>query len=316
MSTHTDTTTPMPAPTTDHFLTVDDLTAAELHAVLDQAATYERLLADGEPHADLAGKTLAMLFEKPSTRTRVSFEAGTTHLGGHAVFLGPEDTQLDRGEPIRDTARALSGYVDVVMARLDDHDDLTELAAYADVPVINGLTDAAHPCQTLADLLTIQGAVGDLADATAAWVGDANNVARSFAKGCAMTGVDLTVATPEGYGLDDATLDACADLGSAPTVTHDPAAAVADADVVYTDVWVSMGEEDARDEKLAAFDGYQVDADLLAGTGAKLMHCLPAHRGEEVDDDTLEGDRSLVWQQAENRMHAQKALLAGLVEGF
>ncbi|WP_439028044.1 ornithine carbamoyltransferase [Haloarchaeobius sp. DT45] len=316
MSTHTDSTTPMPAQTTKHFLTVDDLSADELHAVLEQAATYKQQLAAGESHADLAGKTLAMIFEKPSTRTRVSFETGMTQLGGHAVFLGPDDTQLDRGEPIKDTARALSGYVDVIMARLFDHDDLTELAAYADVPVVNGLTDDAHPCQTLADLQTIQETFGDLSDVTAAWVGDGNNVAQSFTKGCAMTGIDLTVATPEGYGLSEETLDAAADLGDEPTVTNDPAEAVADADVVYTDVWVSMGEEDEREEKVAAFDGFQLNEDLLSGSDTKVMHCLPAHRGEEVDDDTIEGERSLVWQQAENRMHAQKALLTSVVSGF
>ncbi|WP_435348035.1 ornithine carbamoyltransferase [Haloarchaeobius sp. HRN-SO-5] len=314
MSTHTDAHTSMPAQTPDHFLTVDDLTPDQLRSVLDRAGEYKAAVEAGEPHGDLEGKTLAMLFEKPSTRTRVSFETGMTQLGGHAVFLGPDDTQLGRGEPLKDTARALSGYVDAIMARVFDHEDLVELATYAEVPVVNGLTDAAHPCQTLADLLTIEELFGGFDGVSAAWVGDGNNVASSFAVGCAMVGVDLTVATPESYGVDDDVLATAAEVGTAPTTTTDPAAAVADADVVATDVWVSMGEEDERAEKVAAFDGFTVDEDLLGDTDAKVLHCLPANRGEEVDDETLEGERSAVWQQAENRMHVQKALLSELVE--
>jgi len=310
MSTHTDVTATNPAQPPKHFLTVDDLSAAELQSVLDLAAEYKSAVEHGEPHGELGDKTLAMLFEKPSTRTRVSFETGMTQLGGHAVFLGPEDTQLDRGEPVKDTARALSGYVDAIMARVFDHDDLTELAAYAEVPVVNGLTDDAHPCQTLADLLTIQELFGDFDDVTAAWVGDGNNVASSFAVGCAMAGIDLTVACPEGHGLDDEVLEAAAEVGTPPTVTTDPEPAVADADVVYTDVWVSMGEDD---DKVDDFDGFTVSESLLDGTDAKVMHCLPAVRGQEITDETIESDRSVVWQQAENRMHAQKALLATLV---
>ncbi|WP_440988452.1 ornithine carbamoyltransferase [Haloarchaeobius baliensis] len=311
MSTHTDVTSTNPAQPPKHFRTVDDLSAAELQSVLDLAAEYKAAVENGEPHGSLDGKTLAMLFEKPSTRTRVSFETGMTQLGGHAVFLGPDDTQLDRGEPLKDTARALSGYVDAIMARVFDHDDLTELAAYAEVPVVNGLTDDAHPCQTLADLLTIKELFGGFEDVSAAWVGDGNNVASSFAVGCAMVGIDLTVACPDDHGLDDDVLDAAAEAGTPPTVTTDPAAAVADADVVYTDVWVSMGEDD---DKVDAFDGFTLDEDLLAGTEAKVMHCLPAVRGQEITEETIEGERSVVWQQAENRMHAQKALLATLVD--
>ncbi|MFC4406767.1 ornithine carbamoyltransferase [Haloarchaeobius iranensis] len=310
MSTHTDVTSPNPAQPPKHFLTVDDLSAAELQSVLDLAAEYKRAVEDGEPHGELGDKTLAMLFEKPSTRTRVSFETGMTQLGGHAVFLGPEDTQLDRGEPVKDTARALSGYVDAIMARVFDHDDLAELAAYAEVPVVNGLTDDAHPCQTLADLLTIKELFGGFDDVTAAWVGDGNNVASSFAVGCAMVGIDLTVACPEGHGLADEVLEAAAEVGTPPTVTTDPATAVADADIVYTDVWVSMGEDD---DKVDDFDGFTLSESLLDGTDAKVMHCLPAVRGQEITEETIESDRSVVWQQAENRMHAQKALLATLV---
>jgi ornithine carbamoyltransferase len=236
-----------------------------------------------------------------------------TRLGGHAIFLGPDDIHLGRGEPIRDTARALAGYADAIMARLFDHGDVEELAAYADVPVINGLTDDAHPCQTLADLLTVREAFGGFDDVSVAWVGDGNNVAQSFVLGAALADLDLTVATPTGYGIDEGVLDRAAALGRAPTPVDDPAAAVDGADVVYTDVWVSMGEEDEREEKLAAFEGFQVNADLLSGTAASVMHCLPAHRGEEITDGVIESDRALVWRQAENRLHAQVGLLVELL---
>jgi ornithine carbamoyltransferase len=287
------------------FLDVDDLTAGELRAVLDRAATIKSL--GGQDL--LAGQTLGMIFEKPSTRTRVSFETGMTELGGHAIFLGPEDIHLGHGEPVKDTARALSGYVDLIMARVFAHSDVIELAEYASVPVVNGLTDDAHPCQTLADLLTIR-EVFDGLDASVAWVGDGNNVCQSFVLGAAMTDLEVTVATPPEYGVSEEVLSRAAELGDRPEMTNDAAAAVADADVVYTDVWVSMGEEDEREEKLAAFEGFQVDRDLLGDR--KLMHCLPAHRGEEITDDALESEKALVWQQAQNRLHAQKGLLAWL----
>ena len=299
-----------------HFTDVDDLSRTELETVLDAASGFKSQVERDEPHPVLERKTLGMVFEKPSTRTRVSFETGMTQLGGHAVFLGPDDIGLGGREPLKDISRTLSGYVDCIMVRLFDHADLDELAAHAGVPVVNGLTDDAHPCQTLADLLTIRETVGF--DATVAWVGDGNNVAQSFVLGCALAGVDLTVATPPDYGISEAVLDRAAELGSAPTVTHDPEAAVADADVVCTDVWVSMGEDGNRDEKLAAFEegGFQVNDDLLAGSDAHLMHCLPAHRGEEVTNAVLESDRELVWQQAENRLHAQKGLLAFLLDAL
>jgi ornithine carbamoyltransferase len=297
-----------------HLLDIDDLSPAELATVLDRAAVLKEAQATGTPHRYLAGRTLAMLFEKPSTRTRVSFETGMTQLGGHAVFLGPDDVGLGGREPARDISRTLSRYVDAVMVRTFDHANVEELAAYATVPVVNGLTDAAHPCQTLADLLTVRERFGT--DARVAWVGDGNNVAQSFVVGAALAGLDLAVATPAGYGVDDAVLDRAADLGAAPAVTDDPTAAVAGADVVYTDVWVSMGQEERRAEKLAAFEagGFRVDEDLLAGTDAAVMHCLPAHRGEEITDAVVESERSLVWEQAENRLHAQKALLTWLCE--
>ena len=290
-----------------NVLDVDDLTPEELHAVLDRAAAIKA----GREAPSLTNRTLAMIFEKPSTRTRVSFETGMTQLDGHAVFLGPEDIHLGHGEPIRDTARAVSRYVDFIMARLFDHADVVELGEYATVPVINGLTDDAHPCQTLADLLTIHEQFGGF-DIDVAWVGDGNNVCQSFVLGAAMSDLDLTVATPEGYEVDEDVLDRAAELGPAPAVTTDPETAVADADVVYTDVSVSMGQEDEREQKLADFDGFQITRELLGDRA--LMHCLPAHRGEEVTDAVLESDNAIVWEQAENRLHAQKGLMAWLAE--
>ncbi|MBX0322562.1 ornithine carbamoyltransferase [Halomicroarcula sp. F13] len=290
-----------------HLLDVDDLTTDELSAVLARAAEIK---ADPGEYEDLLDQqTLGMIFEKPSTRTRVSFETGMTQLGGHALFLGPDDIHLGHGEPVKDTARALARYVDFVMARVFDHEDVEELAAYSDVPVINALTDDAHPCQTLADLLTIREKF-DGFDVDVAWVGDGNNVCQSFVLGAAMTGIDLTVATPEGYEVSDAVLDRAAEVGDAPATTTDPEAAVDGADVVYTDVFVSMGQEDRRHEKLDDFDGFQITTDLLGDR--TLMHCLPAHRGEEVTDAVIESDNAVVWDQAENRLHAQKGLLAWL----
>jgi ornithine carbamoyltransferase len=294
---------------TTHLLDVDDLTAEDLETVLDRAAAIKA----GTDDTDLDRQTLGMVFEKPSTRTRTSFETAMTRLGGHAIFLGPDDIHLGSGEPVKDTARALAGYCDAIMARLFDHADAEELAAYADVPVINGLTDDAHPCQTLADLLTIRERFGGFDDVTVAWVGDGNNVAQSFVLGAALADLDLVVATPPEYGIDDDVVERAADLGSTPQFVDDPAAAVDGADVVYTDVWVSMGEEDEREEKLRAFEGYQVNDDLLAGSDAEVMHCLPAHRGEEITDEVVESDRAVVWQQAENRLHAQAGLLVELL---
>ncbi|GAB6879618.1 ornithine carbamoyltransferase [Halorubrum gandharaense] len=292
---------------TDDFLDIDDVTPAELDRLIDRAAA----LKAGEDGGSLDDMTLGMIFEKPSTRTRVSFETGMTQLGGHAMFLGPEDIQLGHGEPLRDTARVLGRYVDCVMGRLFDHADAETLAAYADVPVVNGLTDEAHPCQTLADLLTIRETVGE--DATVAWVGDGNNVGQSFVVGAAMAGIDIEVATPADYGMDPSVFERAAAFGADVEPTTDPEAAVADADIVYTDVWISMGQEGLRAEKLDAFDGFQVNDELLADTDAQVMHCLPAHRGEEITDEVMESDRVLVWDQAENRMHAQKALLLELL---
>lgn len=294
---------------TQHLLDIDDLDA--VGPVLDRAAELKRAHHAGAPYRLLPDRTLAMLFEKPSTRTRVSFETGMTRLGGHAIFLGKDDLQLGRGEPIADTARALSGYVDAIMARVFNHADLEELSAHASVPVINGLSDIAHPCQTLADLLTIRETFGGF-DVKAAWVGDANNVARSFVIGSAMVGLDVTVATPPAFSLPEDVVARAAAAGAAPDVTTDPGEAVANADVVYTDVWVSMGDEDEREDRLEAFQGFQLTQELVGD--ARVMHCLPAHRGEEITAAVMESDQAIVWEQAENRLHAQTGLLVEFLQ--
>ncbi len=296
---------------TTNIVDVDDLTAAQVQDVLSLAAELKSAQRSSAGQRPLADQTLAMIFEKPSTRTRVSFETGMTQLGGHAIFLGPDDIHLGHGEPIKDTARAVARYADFIMARVFDHSDVVELAEYATVPVINGLTDDAHPCQTLADLLTIRERFGSF-DVDVAWVGDGNNVCQSFVVGAAMTDIDLTVATPEGYGIDDDVRERAAAVGNTPAETADPDAAIADADIVYTDVWVSMGQEDKREQKLADFEGFQLTSERVGDR--PVMHCLPAHRGEEITDEVLESDNAVVWDQAENRLHAQKGLLAWLSE--
>lgn len=296
-----------------NFLDIDDLSKEELLDVLTRATDLKERHTRGKTPEAMVGKSLAMIFEKPSTRTRVSFEAGTTQLGGNAIFLGPDDIHLGHGEPVKDTARALSRYVDVIMARVFDHQDVLELGEYSTVPVINGLTDDAHPCQTLADLLTIQERFGGF-DVTVAWVGDGNNVCQSFVLGAAQVGLDLVVATPDGYGIDQSIIDRADALGQAPTLTTEPKEAVENVDIVYTDVWVSMGEESERAEKLEKFsrEGFQINQELL--DEQLVMHCLPAHRGEEITDAILESENAIVWDQAENRLHAQKGLLTYLLD--
>jgi ornithine carbamoyltransferase len=292
-----------------NFLTIDDLAPGHLADLLAEAAALKQAKGDGVAHDALSGRSLAMVFEKPSTRTRVSYEVGMAELGGSAVFLGAEDIHLSRGEPIADTARVLGRYADAILARLSDHGDLETIAEFADAPVLNGLTDHAHPSQTLADLLTLREVVGDTG--TVAWVGDGNNVGASFLVGAAMAGYDVHAATPKAYSFPDSVVERAQRHGDV-TVGTDPEAATAGADAVYTDVWVSMGQENEREERLAAFEGFQVDSGLLGD--AAFMHCLPANRGEEVTASVIDGPQSVVWQQAENRLHAQKALLVDLVE--
>ena len=302
-----------------HLLSIADLKPTELRNILDRAADLKDKLGKGEPHELLKGKTLGMIFEKPSTRTRVSFETAMTHLGGHAIYLGVGDLQLGRGETIADTARTLSRYVDVIMARLFKHGDLLELARNSRVPVINGLTDLLHPCQVLADLFTIRERKGELRGLKLAYVGDGNNVCNSLLLGCSKVGINISVATPEGYAPDAEILKQAereAEVSKTKVeVGTDPHEAVIGADVVYTDVWVSMGQEAERERRLRDFRGYQVDSKLLgdAKPDVIFMHCLPAHRGEEVAADVIDGPHSVVFDQAENRLHVQKAILAHLV---
>jgi len=294
------------------FLEIPDFTTDELYHVLDLARRLESGELEGQP---LAGKTLAMIFEKSSTRTRVSFEVGTTQLGGHALFLSSRDIQLGRGEPIRDTARVLSRYVDGIMIRTYAQADVLELAHYATVPVINGLTDLVHPCQVMADLMTVQQAFGpDLSRRRIAWIGDGNNMANSWLNAAYRFGFELRLACPEGYEPDREILDR-ARTGATIRLTHDPRAAIAGAEVVNTDVWASMGQEAEAEARRVAFDGYHVDAGLMAqaAPSAIFLHCLPAHRGEEVADEVIEGPQSRVFDEAENRLHAQKAIMVRLM---
>jgi len=284
------------------FLTGKELAARELAALLDDALELKRGRAARQTHQALAGKSVALLLERPSTRTRVSFEVGIAELGGTAVILRGDELQLTRGESIGDTGRVLSRYVQAIVVRAGSHEVVEELAGAAEVPVINGLTPAHHPCQALADLLTLQERFGELIGLRVAYVGDGNNVARSLAILGQAAGVEVHVASPQGYGLEP---------GVASLDTTDPNEAVAGADAIYTDVWVSMGDEADAERRRADLGPYQVNAELLADAAdrAIVLHCLPAHPGEEITEDVLYGERSAVWDQAENRLHAQKALL-------
>jgi ornithine carbamoyltransferase len=301
--------------TADHrdFLAIPDYTRDELLGLFDLA---ERMRSGVYRDKPLAGKSLAMIFMKSSTRTRVSFEVGTWQLGGHALFLSPRDVQLGRGEPIADTARVLSRYVDGIMIRTFGHDEVVELARHATVPVINGLTDLLHPCQILADLLTVRQHLGTIDGRKVAWVGDGNNMANSWINGAYRLGFDLTLACPEGYDPDPAILKR-AQTGANVRVVRDPAEAVEGADVVNTDVWASMGQEEEQAIREKAFRGYIVDDALMsrAQQDAIFMHCLPAHRGEEVAASVIDGPQSVVWDEAENRLHVQKAIMAHLMGG-
>lgn len=302
----------MPTSAPRHFLAIPDLSREEIYEILDVAARMKRGEYRERP---LAGKTLAMIFAKSSTRTRVSFEVGTYQLGGHALFLSSRDIQLGRGEPIRDTARVLSRYVDGIMIRTFDQAEVAELAEWGGVPVINGLTDLLHPCQIMADLQTIRENLGeDLSAVKVAWVGDGNNMANSWLNAAYRLGFELRLAFPEGYAPDAEILERA--RGAATIVTtHDPAEAVEGADVINTDVWASMGQEEEQAVRERAFAGFCVSDALMARASERaiFLHCLPAHRGEEVTDSVIEGDRSRVWDEAENRLHVQKAIMARLM---
>jgi ornithine carbamoyltransferase len=294
-----------------HFLAIPDFSKPELVAVFDLAARMKRGDYTEKP---LAGKTLGMIFAKSSTRTRVSFEVGAYQLGGHALFLSSRDIQLGRGEPIRDTARVLSRYLDGIMIRTYDHADVEELARYGSIPVINGLTDLLHPCQVMADLLTVRETLGGWDGKVVAWVGDGNNMANSWINAAGSLGFELRLACPPGYEPNAEILQRNQKKARI-TVTSDPKEAVRGAHVVNTDVWASMGQEEEQEKRVRAFKGYMVDTALMKGadSSAIFLHCLPAHRGEEVAEEVIEGPRSRVWDQAENRLHVQKAIMATLM---
>jgi ornithine carbamoyltransferase len=289
----------------EHFLTLMDFSPEEVLALLDRSAEIKCGVPRQGGALPLKGKCVGILFEKASTRTRVSFEVGIRQLGGHAVFLGWTDVQLGRGEPLSDTARVLSRYLDAIVMRTYGQEILEELARWSSIPVINGLTDMFHPCQVLADLMTVQEAGLDVANMKAAWIGDGNNMANSWIIAAMKLGFGLTLACPEGY-------DPGVEFNSGNVVlTRHPAEAVRDAQVISTDVWASMGQEDEAEARRKAFAGFQVNSELLelAHHNVRVLHCLPAHRGEEITDEVLESSHSLIWDQAENRLHAQKAVL-------
>ena len=291
-----------------HFLTLLDLSPEELQGLMRRAIELKAKQHAGELYQPLRGKVLGMVFEKSSTRTRVSFEAGMSQLGGDAVFLSPRDTQLGRGEPIEDTARVLSRMVDIIMIRTYEHEKLERFAAHSRVPVINALTDRCHPCQLLADIQTYIEHRGDIRGKTVAWIGDGNNMCNSYMGAAKQFDFKLNVAAPKGY---EPAADVIACAAGHVEVSNDPAAAARGADLVVTDVWASMGQEEEQAARAQAFAAFQVDAKLmrLAAKDALFMHCLPAHRGEEVAAEVIDGPQSVVWDEAENRLHAQKALM-------
>jgi ornithine carbamoyltransferase len=295
-----------------NFTRVADWSRDELLSVLDLADDLKQRQASREEHHLLPGRTLAMIFQKPSTRTRVSFEVGMTQLGGHALYLAAGDLQLGRGETLRDTAVVLSRYVDGIMIRTFAQDDVEELAEHASIPVINGLTDSSHPCQALADVMTIRERLGRLEGVRVAYLGDGNNVCASLMVACAKLGASFVAATPEGYEPADEVVEIAREAGGQVDLTNDPREAAEGADVLYTDVWTSMGQDEERDQRLRDLAGFGIDESLvqLANDDAIVLHCLPAHYGEEITEDVLYGPQSAVWDEAENRLHAQKALLA------
>ena len=302
----------------EHLISIADLEEGQLESILELALELE---ARPQAHRDaLRGQSIGLYFEKASTRTRVSFAAGMAQLGGQPIFLSSHDLQIGRGETIADTARVLSRYVDLLMLRTFDHSTVVEMAEHATVPVINGLTDELHPCQALADLMTVQQEFGGLRGRRIAYIGDGNNVAHSLMIACARAGVDFSIASPPGYEVADKYVDLAGGFasgtGAGIETGTDPQAAAAGAHAVYSDVWTSMGQEQEREQRLADFDGYTVDDDLMsrAGDDAIYLHCLPCHRGEEVAASVVDGPRSRVFDQAENRMHTQKAVMLRLLD--
>lgn len=295
-----------------HFLTLLDLSSAELSKLIERASELKKIQRAGEVFAPFQNKVMAMIFEKSSTRTRVSFEAGMAQFGGHAMFLSPRDTQLGRGEPISDSARVISSMVDIVMIRTFSHELVKEFAANSSVPVINALTDEYHPCQLLADMQTFAEHRGSIKGKTVTWIGDGNNMCSSYINAARQFDFNLVVACPEGFDPD---ADLMAQNADRVSIVRDVAASVANSSLVVTDVWASMGQEEEQQQRMKAFAGYQVTPELLdkAADDVVFMHCLPAHRGEEISEDMLDDPRSVVFDEAENRLHAQKALIEFLL---
>ncbi len=295
-----------------HFLTLLDLSGQELKDIIDRACELKILLDQGTPHELLRNKVLAMVFEKSSTRTRVSFEAGMNQMGGSAIFLSPQDTQLGRGEPVEDTARVLSRMVDAIMIRTFEHEKIERMADYSSVPVINALTDDYHPCQLLADMQTFVQHRGSIQGKTVTWIGDGNNMCHSYINAARLLDFELIVACPPGYDPNPELVAANSDRVK---IVRTPEQALPGSSLVSTDVWASMGQEDERVRRMKDFEGFEVTLELmsLADENALFMHCLPAHRGEEVSADVIDAPDSVVWEQAENRLHAQKALLEFLL---
>jgi ornithine carbamoyltransferase len=296
-------------------LSLADWSREELEAIFELTKDLKAKQKRGEPHRLLAGKTLAMIFEKSSTRTRVSFEVGMVQLGGHPLFLSSGTTQIGRGEPIKDTARVMARYCDGVMIRTYSQEGVEELARWSTVPVINGLTDMYHPCQVMADLFTVIEHKGNYRDLTYCWIGDGNNMANSWINAAAVFGFELRVATPKGYAPHPAVVERAWKAGAKVLYTDNPAEAARGAHVLNTDVWASMGQEAEQKEREQAFVGFQVNGEIvrLADPGCIVMHCLPAHRGEEITDEVIEGSHSVVFDEAENRLHVQKAIMATLM---
>jgi ornithine carbamoyltransferase len=299
---------------TRHFLSLLDLNTNELHGLIRRASELKRMQHRGDIHTPLKGKNLGMIFEKSSTRTRVSFEVGMSQLGGHALFLSPRDTQLGRGEPIEDSARVLSRMLDIIMIRTYDQSVLERFAAHSQVPVINALTDLYHPCQLLADMQTYLEHRGEILNKRVVWIGDGNNMCHSYINAARQFGFHLNIACPEGYDPNETILQAAQ---GQVCIVRDPLAATQGADLVITDVWASMGQEDEQTEREKVFTRYQVNDELMAQANddALFFHCLPAHRGEEVSASVIDSDQSVVWDEAENRLHSQKALLEFLLLG-
>ena len=297
---------------TKHFINLDDLANDDLQQIIDQAIALKKQYKAGEISNALKNKTLAMIFDKSSTRTRVSFETGMTQLGGHALFLSDKDIQLGRGEPITDSAVVISSMVDCIMLRVSSHADINTFADYSSVPIINALSDESHPCQLLADMMTYQEHNGSIKGKIVAWIGDGNNMCHTYMQAAKAFGFTLNIATPEGYEPDQSFVDQYADYIN---LCKDANSACDDADLVVTDVWASMGQEAEQKKRELDFKDFQVDTNLMsqAKSDAVFMHCLPAHRGEEVSADVIDGKQSLVWGEAENRLHAQKALLLYLL---